>query len=109
MKYEYVSSSTLAGTKDEARIAENAGLAGVVNILATPTTTAGSVSMSRNLILVHIEKLKLMNTMYKLKSREGMMWYQRKWMVTYALAAFYNSQNPVIARRSLLVRQNQNE
>lgn len=70
MKYEYVSSSTLAGTKDVARVAENAG---VVNILATPTTTAGSVSMSRNLILVHIEKLKLLNTMYKLKSREGMM------------------------------------
>ena len=52
------------------RVAENAG---VVNILATPTTTAGSVSMSRNLILVHIEKLKLLNTMCKLKSREGMM------------------------------------
>ena len=70
MKYEYVSSSTLPGTKDDARVAENAG---VVNILATPTTTAGSVSMSRNLILVHIEKLKLLNTMCKLKSREGMM------------------------------------
>ena len=70
MKYEYVSSSTLAGTKDDAQVAKNAG---VVNILATPTTTAGSVSMSRNLILVHIEKLKLLNTMYKLKSREGMM------------------------------------
>ena len=56
--------------QDDARVAENAG---VVNILATPTTTAGSVSMSRNLILVHIEKLKLLNTMYKLKSREGMM------------------------------------
>ena len=70
LKYEYVSSSTLAGTKDDARVAENAG---VVNILATPTMTAGSVSMSRNLILVHIEKLKLLNTMYKLKSREGMM------------------------------------
>ena len=70
LKYEYVSSSTLAGTKDDARVAENAG---VVNILATPTTTAGSVSMSRNLILVHIEKLKLLNTMYKLKSREGMI------------------------------------
>ena len=45
--------------QDDARVAENAG---VVNILATPTTTAGSVSMSRNLILVHIEKLKLLNT-----------------------------------------------
>ena len=56
--------------QDDARVAENAG---VVNILATPTTTAGSVSMSRNLILVHIEKLKLLNTMYKLKSREGIM------------------------------------
>ena len=44
LKYEYVSSSTLAGTKDDARVAENAG---VVNILATPTTTAGSVSISR--------------------------------------------------------------
>ena len=52
------------------RVAENAG---VVNILASPTTTAGSVSTSRNLILVHIEKLKLLNTMCKLKSREGMM------------------------------------
>ena len=70
MKYEYVSSSTLAGTKGDARVAEKAG---VVNILATPTTTAGSVSMSRNLILVHIEKLKLLKTMCKLKSREGMM------------------------------------
>ena len=70
MKHEYISSSTLAGINDDARVAKNAV---VVNILAIPTTTVGSVSMSRNLILVHIEKLKLMNTMYKLKSREGMM------------------------------------
>ena len=70
LKHEYVSSSTLAGIKDDARVAENAV---VVNILATPTTTAGSVSMSRNLILVHLEKLNLLITMYMLKSQEGMM------------------------------------
>ena len=84
MKYEYVSSSTLAGTKDDARVAENAG---VVNILATPTTTAGPVSMSRYLILVHIEKLKLLNTMYKLKSREGMRCDTKGsgWLITHLL------------------------
>ena len=67
MKYEYVSSSTLA--EDDARVAENAG---VVNILATPTTTAGSVSMSRNLILVYIEKLKLLNTIVEESRRDEM-------------------------------------
>ena len=39
MKYEYVSSSTLPGTKDDARVAENAG---VVNIISYSYDDSGS-------------------------------------------------------------------
>ena len=76
------------------RVAENAG---VVNILATPTTTVGSVSMSRNLILIHLEKLKLLNSEYNVQVEESKRDVIPKKVDVYALANNYRS--PVIARR----------